>query len=78
MSNGPQIVDAAYEEGKKLFRKKRTLRSIVEPMIALEQEDFRREGEPLPQTYERRDAERNAGFSRLLGFADAFVDAVRR
>lgn len=66
-----KVDDAAYEEGKKLFRKKRSLRSVVEPILA---------GPPLMtagKTMEDMDREEAIVFSRLLGFADAVIDRLR-
>lgn len=76
----PQFDDAAYQEGRKLFRKRATLRSLLEPLVS----------EPPPLNsdkatdgdYEARDkarrAKENADFSRVIGFADAVLEHIRR
>lgn len=71
-----QINDTAYAEGHKFFRKGHSLRSIVEPIV-------RHTNGPLTEkdhtlTREQIDEKENAMFSRLLGFADAALDALRR
>jgi len=66
-----KIDDAAFEEGRKLFRKRKSLRTVVEPVLA---------GPPpmkAGDTAESMNAEEARVFSRLLGFLDAAVDKLR-
>lgn len=80
----PKFDDAAYDEGRKMFRKGRTLRSILEPIIDAEEARDNRERaakptQQLDYAAERaeREAATNRDFSRAVGFADEFIASLR-
>ena len=80
----PKFDDSAYQEGHKLFRKRRTLRSILEPLV--ERADNGDDGRPFKKPsndaeYRANDewskAKESRDFSRVVGFVDGFLDHIR-
>lgn len=64
-----KIDDTAYNEGRKAFKRGNTLKELVGMMVPTEEQ----EKDPEFKYGEHQ----NAGMSRMLGFADAFLEFVR-
>lgn len=83
MPHHPPFDDSAYAKGRKAFQKGTSLRSMIEGMGPDSSADEGQGKQPKSEAdYEARAKAREAkdaqDFSRLVGFADAFLDHIRK
>lgn len=74
-----QIDDASYNVGYKKFRKGVTLKDMVNKVLAGPQEPEAKYGTPeFEAARDKAKAEERAIISEVVGFADAFLDHIRK
>lgn len=69
MGRHPEIDEAAYNRGRKQFSKGASIKSLFQESAKAEQ---------TATDHVQREAADTAAFSTVIGFLDAFIDAVRK